>query len=94
MRACSTRRAVRSVQFEREAINAWYKINILLKVVLTLIHQISLSNVVFFYMFLLSLSVPSYCPICGPVFGGKGVRFTTSEDVYPEKGMLPLSFRT
>lgn len=46
------------------------------------------------YMFLLSLSIPSYCPIFGPVFSGKGVRFTTSEDVYPEKGMLPLRFRT
>ncbi len=41
----------------------------------------------YFNIFLLSLSTPSFCPVCGPVFGGKGVRFTTSEDVYPEKGM-------
>lgn len=39
------------------------------------------------YMSLLSLSTPSVCPLCGPVFGGKGVRFTSSEDVYPDKGM-------
>lgn len=38
-------------------------------------------------MFFLSLSTSSLCPVCGPVFGGKGVRFTTSEDVYPDKGM-------
>ena len=41
----------------------------------------------YFYVCLLSLSTPSSCPVCGPVFGGKGVRFTTSEDVYPDKGM-------
>lgn len=41
----------------------------------------------YFYVSLLSLSTPSSCPVCGPVFDGKGVRFTTSEDVYPDKGM-------
>lgn len=40
-----------------------------------------------FYVSLLFPTTPSSRPVCGPVFHGKGVRFTTSEDVYPEKGM-------
>lgn len=54
---------------------------------LVCIFTLSLLHTSSFYVSLLSLSTHSFCPICGPVFGGKGVRFTTSEDVYPDKGM-------